>query len=64
MDKKNQEELMRIVTKIIRMFGQNVSQIDSGIRNSMSLIEDNNDILFQISEQNQQLKQKLEEYSQ
>ena len=63
MDSKNQEELGRIVSKVITMFGDNASKIDSEAnRNSFNPYEANNDLFFELSEENEQLKEKIDEY--
>ena len=62
---QTQQQLMRIISKLINKLGENVSVIEnsaSNIINPTAHVSSNDaDLILELSDENQQLKQKLEQ---
>lgn len=64
---QTQEELMRIISKLINKLGENVSVIESGnVQQNQSAINmgsNDTNIIIELSEENEQLRERVEELS-
>ena len=67
MDHQAQEELMKVISKVITKFGENVSTLESRsslTENASNIynMDNNAEIIIELSDENQQLKERIEEY--